>query len=611
MVDQNEGIEDADPYFVITTPNWTTASTETERNYTIYFENKATATASAQEVFVSTALPVELDWSTFELRAVGAGDEVYTVMNGETDGTWIVAQKSTGDSIQISVEYDPRTGEVNWYLRSYVASTEDHFPTDPYDGFLPPNDESGAGEGYVSFAIKYAKGLSTGTRAYVAADIVFDENETITTNVWHTTIDASAPTSHIVSTRYDNETRTINVQWTGEDADSGIASYDVYYSVDGGGEYELWLERTTLTEADFNVAAIGENYSFKVVAYDGAGNCNSGVTASIRVEADALVRLDESTFVVQEGCDVLVSAITSGASDEYSYYWNITGEGYALANDYVELGESFWFSARESALPSGEYVVSLRVRDASGVYSAPTSATLRVVEVDPTFEIDARGLMGDQALSLAIKAQTPNDVPISQWRIDWGDGETSIVDKLGDAIVASHYYPETAGETSYSVTLEAIDARGKGAGTYYAIATHSVPGTGVSTAVVEEQADTPQIAEPLAAPIVLATRVELSPEHVATPEVSTDAAPHGSGLAVVLTTETESFSRASSGEWSLALPEAADDATLAAAVLREERFAALDDEDDALGFETDATLDEAEESALDEALLDVLVEMEF
>jgi hypothetical protein len=60
------------------------------------------------------------------------------------------------------------------------------------------------------------------------------------------------------------------VGWEGEDLGSGIASYDVFYNVDGG-PLTAWITETVATSAPFT-GTVGFTYGFAVRARDRAGN---------------------------------------------------------------------------------------------------------------------------------------------------------------------------------------------------------------------------------------------------------------------------------------------------------------------------------------------------
>ncbi|MBO5436492.1 MAG: leucine-rich repeat domain-containing protein, partial [Thermoguttaceae bacterium] len=222
------------------------------------------------EVFVTTVLPKEFDWDTFELGEICIGNQIFDKMVGESDGIWTMAQSSTGDQIQISAEVDYETGTVKWYLRSWVESTADHFPSDAYTGFLPPNNkELHDGEGYVAFKIRQKVGLESETVIESKATIIFDTNEPIETNVWKNTIDALIPTVTITEAAAGTN-GSVALVWSGDDAHSGIAYYELYISRDGG-ELELVQGDLTGTSFEYTDSKGGSKCLFKIVAVDNVG----------------------------------------------------------------------------------------------------------------------------------------------------------------------------------------------------------------------------------------------------------------------------------------------------------------------------------------------------
>ena len=88
--------------------------------------------------------------------------------------------------VDITGEINPLSGRAEWTLRTLDPET-DKRPEDPLAGFLPPNDESGRGEGHVSFLIRPRSDVVAGTYVSNSATIVFDSNKAIETNqVWNT-----------------------------------------------------------------------------------------------------------------------------------------------------------------------------------------------------------------------------------------------------------------------------------------------------------------------------------------------------------------------------------------------------------------------------------------
>jgi len=157
-------------------------------DFKVYFENKADATAAAQEVFVNNQLSNFLDWDTFELQEISFNNQVTAALNGRNSGSTTVIKTGATRGVRIQAGISPE-GLVTWYLRDWDTTTADNFPSDPYDGFLPPNDATHRGEGYVAYRIKLRNDAPHGARVDSSATIVFDYNEPITTDpAWFNTV---------------------------------------------------------------------------------------------------------------------------------------------------------------------------------------------------------------------------------------------------------------------------------------------------------------------------------------------------------------------------------------------------------------------------------------
>lgn len=236
--------------------------------YTIFFENLPSATAPAQEVFVSGQLdPGLMDLSTFSLGRVTFGDRTLTPPVGLKEwDTRVDLRPEKPLLVHVHARLDVNTGALSWIFRSIDPATGD-LPEDPLLGFLPPNRNQPEGEGSVFFTVKPKVGLPDGTRVENGARIVFDLNAPIDTNLWSNTFDSTPPTSRVTSAvptagKYE-------VRWQGEDNVSGVRSYTVYVS-DNGGPFEPRLQ-TADTSAPFT-AEFGHAYAFYTIARDNAGN---------------------------------------------------------------------------------------------------------------------------------------------------------------------------------------------------------------------------------------------------------------------------------------------------------------------------------------------------
>ncbi|MEZ5278480.1 MAG: carboxypeptidase regulatory-like domain-containing protein [Opitutaceae bacterium] len=240
--------------------------------YTINFENLSSAAAAAQVVTVTDPLPDNLDWSTVELLSVGFNGEILVPpMTGLQTWSTRATVESDPNPIEVNFELDPDSGVVMLVIQSVDAITGE-LPEDPFAGFLPPNDETGRGEGFVSFLVKPVAGLTDGSQILNTAEIVFDLNDPIVTNKAVNTIDSRAPSASIVPLS-ERSGANFTVRWSGDDASgAGVDYCDVYVS-ENGGPWTLWLPRTRDTEAEFAGAA-GSTYAFYVHATDALGFAN-------------------------------------------------------------------------------------------------------------------------------------------------------------------------------------------------------------------------------------------------------------------------------------------------------------------------------------------------
>src|SRR5262249_40574603 len=147
-------------------------------------------------------------------------------------------------------------------------------------GFLPPEDGTGRGQAHFSYTVRPVSGLATGTEIRNVATIQFDFGEIIDTNQVDphdpakgtdplkealVTIDSGPPSSRIASLPAATSSTSFLVSWSGTDdaggkAGSGIASFDVFVS-DNGGAFTPFRTATTQTSAPF-AGQVGHTYAF-------------------------------------------------------------------------------------------------------------------------------------------------------------------------------------------------------------------------------------------------------------------------------------------------------------------------------------------------------------
>ena len=238
--------------------------------YTITFENMDTATAPASEVLIHDTLDTNVfDLSSFEWLAFGFGDSVYSIPQGNHNYIADTDLRPTGNIfLRFSGSVDS-TGLMTAVFASLDTATYS-LTENILDGFLPPNVQSPEGEGFISFAVRAKEDLDLGTRIENKASIIFDANEAIRTGTWLNVVDTESPVSFVDPLPEISTDTIIPVRFFGTDLYSGIRSYDLFVSEDGGDFEKIVsnLPSDTLTLTGEN----GKSYSFYVIATDRVGN---------------------------------------------------------------------------------------------------------------------------------------------------------------------------------------------------------------------------------------------------------------------------------------------------------------------------------------------------
>jgi RHS repeat-associated protein len=269
--------------------------------YRIDFENDPDASAPAQFVVVTDQLASGFDWTTLELTEVGFGDHLVIVPRGlQHFETAVQLQQGTLQfETLVRVDFDLATGRLTARFMSIDPVTG--LPPDVMTGFLPPEDGTGRGQGHISYVVRAKSGLSSGAEVRNVADIQFDFGETIATNQQdphdpaqgidprkeaRVTIDAGAPSSHVLGLPAVTTTTNFAVLWSAQDeaGGSGLAGCDVWVS-DDRGPWTLWQSNAVHGSAVFT-GIWNHTYAFYSVARDQVGHVEPGPPT-----ADALTTL--------------------------------------------------------------------------------------------------------------------------------------------------------------------------------------------------------------------------------------------------------------------------------------------------------------------------------
>ncbi len=268
--------------------------------YKIRFENDPDqATAPAQVVSIEQDLPDStLDIRSFRLGRFGFGGFKFDPpANVAAYVDRLDLTDSLGIFVDVNAGLDVENKRAFWILRSIDPATGSA-PASPLKGFLPVDDSLGSGEGFVSYTIRPNPQSHTGDVILAKADIVFDNNGVIGTPEAFNTIDAGLPSSRVTDTAFRQDSTIFDVRWTGTDdaLGSGIGTYDLYVSKDGG-PFEAYRRDLDGSSVLFN-AEWDHRYQFYTLSSDRAGNLEPSKT-----EGDALVVVsvdDEAAEVPKE-----------------------------------------------------------------------------------------------------------------------------------------------------------------------------------------------------------------------------------------------------------------------------------------------------------------------
>ena len=240
-------------------------------SYRIRFENDSTqATAPAQRIEIRQSLDDDLNLQSFRLSRFGFANQTFNVPGGQSSyQTRLDLRDSLDVFVDVTAGVDVLNDEVFWIFQSIDPATG-QVPTNPLVGMLPVNDTTGVGEGFVDYTVRSDSPASTGTEIGAEATITFDTEGAIETPPITNTIDAGAPTSQVDSVASTPGSEEMTIYLSGSDAETGIASYDVFVSEDSGPFREA---RRSVTDTTTTYrGSVGSNYDFYARATDNAGN---------------------------------------------------------------------------------------------------------------------------------------------------------------------------------------------------------------------------------------------------------------------------------------------------------------------------------------------------
>lgn len=284
--------------------------------YTIRFENQAAAAFPADTVVITHTLDADLDPASVVLGPLGWGGRLLDPPAGAA--VWDEQVLADGMAVHVVVEQVGR--ELTWTLRTLNPVTGQP-PEDPSAGFLPPNDSPPQGEGFVSFSVDPIL-LPDGAVVEAQAEIIFDSNPPIQTNVWSNTIDRVPPTATVAPTAEEFTSNEVTFALGGSDSVSGVAAWRLGVQRGLLEPVQQVASRHTEDTATL-LAPRGATPHLFVQAIDGAGNVQPDpVSAMGQVADDAVQRLAgasrvETAVAISRAQHTHAGAVVVARADTY------------------------------------------------------------------------------------------------------------------------------------------------------------------------------------------------------------------------------------------------------------------------------------------------------
>ena len=243
------------------------------------FTHGAGATAPAQQVVVTDQLDTtNLDLTTFTLGPISFGnDQVAPPSARQQFLTGVDLRPTQNIQVEIQANVNSSTGVATWKFSSIDPDTG-QLTTNPLAGFLPPDITPPQGIGTIVFTVMPKGVIATNTASCNQASVVFDLNPALNTPTWCNTFDVTAPVSHVTALTATESDPSFLVQWSGTDVGSGIATYSIFVS-DNGGPFTAFQTNTKAISATFS-GQVGHSYAFYSIATDLVGNIEGPKTAA-------------------------------------------------------------------------------------------------------------------------------------------------------------------------------------------------------------------------------------------------------------------------------------------------------------------------------------------
>ncbi len=323
-------------------------------NYTILFENDPEfATAAAQKVDVRFDFQNKAWMKGFGIGGYSFSNMSFPVAKPSNAYQQRIDLKdSLGYYVDLIGGLDVAKQQGFWTFTTIDPETG-YAPMQAERGLLPVNDSTHVGEGAVTFQLKPYEGLKTGDTISIAANIVFDTNDTIPTNRWTNKIDAGMPGSKLTAETHPTLPNVYNLKFTGKDDEGGSGiRHLLLYLANHNGIYEEIDTVAVDSVLAFPVEA-GKQYKLYSIAVDNTGNREPA-----KMEPDVILNFNQaptdialSDTIFQDDLAIggFVGKLTSIDSEEEKTFTYALAEGdgaihndmFQITDDQLQIKQSF------------------------------------------------------------------------------------------------------------------------------------------------------------------------------------------------------------------------------------------------------------------------------
>jgi len=419
-------IAPCDPNEIIGPPGYSSprfVSVKDTMNYTIYFENDPLfASASAQRVYVSQKIDSSLDPLTFRIKEFGFGPYVFNVPFQPPYYQTVLALQDTADigvDVHFTAGVDVSRNELFWDLRSIDRNTGLP-PSSATLGFLKVNDSTGRGEGYLKYLILPKANSRTGDLIQASAEIQFDVNQFINTNVEEHTIDSVPPKTRVLPLASRQDSTSFKIRWTTRDdiSGSGLAFKRLYVSKDNQ-PFELVATLDAQDSLFWFTGVDQSSYGFYLLGVDHTGN-----QEATKIFAEATTRIASRNLAILQ--PTAGSSFCSG--DSVTIVWDTTGLAFLNISLSFNNGLSFQNIATGISSSLGFYKWRIPQGFTAGSYTFRISDTSNSVQaLSGLVNIRSLGLvnLGLDRISCGNPLSLGWNNPQSGFNYLWNNGEVS------------------------------------------------------------------------------------------------------------------------------------------------------------------------------------------